>query len=415
MLGRLQPSRAYYTGLASLAVAGILVAYVFLHFVPKTHWFDTHDVALFYSESRWAAGDGVLYRDVPSEYPLLANLLFAACRVANDHCMPLPGDVRSYALLWIGFSWLVFLAMGHAIATRIDPDALWVWLTPGAVCFALLRFDVYPAATTLLALFAFREGRHLRGALWIGLTVALKGYALFALPAVLIYILRNRGWRTALGALALCVGPFVLCNLAVWGFAGFDAMLAPFRFHARRVNTGETSYDAFFYLTALLFDGHPVLSGPLPLVAQLVCAFGAAALRPKTFGELVNALLVSLLGFMSFALFYSPQFLLWILPVACFAADRPTRRLAVAFGWVTFLYYPVFVTSNAIGLTLAAAAAREGAIRLVFFRVSIVLITAIRFAMMGRALAVWSGDASSQPIYLPARWRGLVRGVIMER
>jgi hypothetical protein len=64
-------------------------------------------------------------------------------------------------------------------------------------------------------------------------------------------------------------------------------------------------------------------------------------MRPRNFEDLVNALLFAVLGFMSFSVFYSPQFVLWILPLVCFSASRVMLLSAIFFSWITYLYFPI--------------------------------------------------------------------------
>lgn len=383
MDGKLIPGRTYYALLALVAVAGLGAVYGVLMVLGPMHWLIRYDLRLYQIESAWTATDSVLYRDLPSEYPPAANLLFAACHIMTG------SDLNRFVLVWMSAAWLVYVGAGHLIATRIGLKALGLWLVPSAVYFSCVRFDIYPAAASLLALLAFRENRVLRGAFWFGLAIALKGYALFALPALLVYVLRNRGWRTALIATVLCLGPMMLGNLAVLSYGGWEGMLSPYRFHARRVNFGESTYDALYYLLAFCFDGPPVLGGTGPVLVQLACALGAAALRPKSFAELVHACLLGMLGFMSFSVFYSPQYILWLLPVAAFSEDRTVRRLAIAGAWLTFLYYPIFHVAGSDAVTLATAAEHGGALKLVLFRACVVGVTLVRFALMLAALRLW--------------------------
>ena len=44
---------------------------------------------------------------------------------------------------------------------------------------------------------------------------------------------------------------------------------------------------------------------------------------------------------MSFSVFYSPQFVLWIPPLVCFSRSRVMLISAIFLSWLTYLYYPV--------------------------------------------------------------------------
>src|SRR5262249_21768521 len=71
---------------------------------------------------------------------------------------------------------------------------------------------------------------------------------------------------------------------------------------------------------------------------QIVCALAAGAMRPRSFEDLINAFLFALLGFVSFSAFYSPQYLLWILPLICFSSSIIMLISAVLLSWLTYLF-----------------------------------------------------------------------------
>ncbi len=68
---------------------------------------DTYDMNVYYASSSWAVEGGRLYREVPSEYPLLANMIFAAARVLGY--LVFPGKLGFYAV-WIALAWLAFFS-----------------------------------------------------------------------------------------------------------------------------------------------------------------------------------------------------------------------------------------------------------------------------------------------------------------
>ena len=102
---------------------------------------------------------------------------------------------------------------------------------------------------------------------------------------------------------------------------------------------------------------------------QVGVAFAAAAMRPRRFEDLINAFLFAVLGFMSFSIFYSPQFVLWVLPVICFSTSRVMLISAVLFSWLTYLYFPISYDLRTMG---------RGRI----FKAAVVTISLLRLFMM---------------------------------
>jgi hypothetical protein len=316
-------------------------------------WFvDLFDLGQYYDRAKWIVGEGTLYRDVWSEYPLLPNLLFGVVRAIGAAF----GDsLNSFVVVWVAicaaaYAWL--LRSVWRDEARRDRLQLLMWLAPAPIYFALWRFDLFPAIATWLALRAASDERFRAGALWLGVAVAFKGYALFLLPAYASYVFARRGAREAITNLVIGGAPFAASLVVVFAFAGYHGVRMPFLFHSGRGLNGESTYDALAGLAGVTLP--PSLWGFVGATQwlQLAVALGAAALRPKTFDELVRAMLIAVVGFVAFSAFHSPQWMLWVLPVAYFSTSRAILGLAVAYGWVTWLFFPVAFDLAVGGVTL---------------------------------------------------------------
>src|SRR5690242_2869077 len=114
-----------------LLLAGVL-AVIPLYFawgwVAGSKVFTANDIRVYFASSRWAAGEGTLYRDVFSEYPLVPNLIFGAFRALAEAWRPLPSAFDSFTWLWVSGSWLLYLVTAYLIAARVFPRSEWVWL-----------------------------------------------------------------------------------------------------------------------------------------------------------------------------------------------------------------------------------------------------------------------------------------------
>jgi hypothetical protein len=333
--------------------------------------YDPHDIGVYFKSSQWAIGEGILYRDVFSEYPLLANLIFGAIRYVSHVLHPLSVESQSFALVWVAVSWLLYLLTIYLVASKISVRSIWLWLTPAILYFALYKFDIYPSLTTLIALLSIRDEKYRWGAFWLGITIALKGYALFLIPAYALFLFYKKGIREAVISFILCVAPFILGNLIVLAYAGVDGVLAPYQFHAVRGNNGESTYDAISFLLFNKLEINPRLAQLLQVSSALL----PLTLVPKTFDRLIDVFLIALLGFISFSTFYSPQYCLWITPLVCFSTSHKIRVLTILFSWLTFIYYP-------IGFDLKLKQWYGAIARTIFFKIPIIVITIIRFLIM---------------------------------
>lgn len=390
-------SRKIYEDPKLLLVLGILGAIIFYlswDTVTASKLFDRYDIDQYFMRSRWAIGEGVLFKEVWSDYLLLPNLLFGLFRLVSENLHPLSTSFQSFSWLWVTVSWFLYLWATYIIATKISTQSLWIWLAPAPIFFSLVRYDIYLVIATLFALLAVRNEKYIEGALWLGLMVALKGYALFAVPAYCVFVFYRKGLLTAIKVAVLCVGPFILGNLIVLGYAGMEGLRMPYAAQGDRPNIGDSTYDAvFFLLSPLSLAVSPISEVPLvptkiAQFLQISISFLAAGLRPKTFDELIDAFLIAILGFISFSKFYSPQFCLWVAPIACFSGSRNTRLLAVAFNWVSFIWYPVvqfFAGSRIVQskiLYLGGVSIALKALSLILYKVTVVVMSSVRVAMI---------------------------------
>ena len=378
-----------------LGAVGAIVLYLSWDAVTASKLFDRYDINEYYMRSRWAIGEGVLFKEVWSDYLLLPNLLFGLCRFFSENLHPLSTSFKSFSWLWVTVCWFLYLWATYIIATKVSTRALWIWFAPAPLFFALVRYDIYLIIATLFALLAIRSEKYLEGAMWLGLMVALKGYALFVMPAYCVFIFYRKGLPTAIKVALLCIVPFIVGNLIVLGYAGMEGMKMPYASQADRPNLGDSTYDAIFFLLSPLSFGTsqtidvPLVPTKIAQFLQISMAFLAAGLKPKTFDELIDAFLIAILGFISFSKFYSPQFCLWVTPIACFSASPNIRLLAVAFNWVSFIWYPVvqfFANSRIVqattlyfgGLSISLLGVSK-----ILYKFSVIVMSSVRVVMIG--------------------------------
>jgi hypothetical protein len=126
-----------------LGAVGAIVLYLSWDAVTVSKLFDRYDIDQYYIRSRWAIGEGVLFKEVWSDYLLLPNLLFGLFRFLSENLHPLSTSFKSFSWLWVTVSWFLYLWVTYIIATKVSTRALWIWLAPAPLFFALVRYDIY--------------------------------------------------------------------------------------------------------------------------------------------------------------------------------------------------------------------------------------------------------------------------------
>ena len=79
-VGKKALSPIMWTFLAAIAFVIAAILYVVGKKLGLRLAFDADDMGVYFKSARWVIEGGRLYREVPSEYPLLANITFAVLR-----------------------------------------------------------------------------------------------------------------------------------------------------------------------------------------------------------------------------------------------------------------------------------------------------------------------------------------------
>jgi uncharacterized membrane protein len=231
---------------------------------------------------------------------------------------------------------------------------------------SLNTYDAWPALLTVLALYLLLRERDLFAAAVLGLAVSAKVYPLVLVPLAGIYVWRRAGPRRAGLALAVLVAVVLVVVLP---FAAYDAhgVASSFRSQAERGLQIE-SLGASLLLVADrlgLYHAHVVettgiagrnLSGSLPdgvatatlvLEALAVVAVWPLYARARDLrGRLPLAFAAAVAGFLAFTKVFSPQYLVWLVPLVV-AAGEPVALVLTAVSLVLaqvwfFHYHALF-------------------------------------------------------------------------
>jgi Glycosyltransferase family 87 len=378
-----------------LLAAGVIAGAVVVHgplagnLGRQTRIFhDGHEIDIYRDRGSWFPRAARPYTDVFSEYPQLATYTFAVPYAA----LKLVGRPPTHQGYAIGFGVLMAaLLIGTMRGLRtLMPSGSRPWwllmLLPAQLYFTFNRYDMLPAALSVASFLCLVRGRPRWAAVLLGLGVAAKWYLLVLVPVFARHEqLRTRRlpWAMVPAFLLPCVA-FVALTVA---HSGWEGLAVPYRFHYGRGLNSE----GLFYLVAYAAQNvlHLDLQRPGVYRVLLALQFAVAGLalrgRIDSPRRLAAWSALSIAGFMLFAKFYSPQWIIWLMPfLALWLAGDGTRpppiaRVAavVGFDLLTTLYFPllfdgyarapglrglyfgVLVVKSALLLGLAVALARS--------------------------------------------------------
>jgi uncharacterized membrane protein len=313
--------------------------------------------------------DGSLpYRDVFVEYPPGAFAVFLpATAFGAEHYNAAFKSLM--ALCGIATIFLVALVLAELGASpgRLYAAVGLLAVSPAALGpISLNTYDAWPALLTVLALWLFLRGWELPAFAVLGLAISAKVYPLVLVPLACAYVWRRAGPRKlAYGLVAMiAVAAVVVVPFAAYAPHG---VFESFRSQAERGLQVE-SLGASLLLVADrlgLYDAQVVettgvagrnLSGSLPdavatatlvLEALAVIAVWLLYARARDLrARLPVAFAAAVAGFLAFTKVFSPQYLVWLVPLVV-AAGQPVAlaltaaSLVLAQAWF-FHYHALF-------------------------------------------------------------------------
>ena len=265
----------------------------------------------------------------------------------------------------------------HVSTARLWAGVLLFALSPLALGpISLNTYDAWPALLTVAALALLLAGRGVAAFGLLGAAFAAKVYPVVLIPPAAIFVWRTRGRESALQALAAftAVAAFILVPFLALAPHG---LVESFRAQAARSLQVESLAGSFlavadrlgvYSATVVHRTGHAVsydLVGSLPetlavlgSVAQVLAVLAVAWLylrRRDDPRRLTLAFAAAIAGFLAFTRFFSPQYLVWLVPFVPLlepAAWVMTAAVLVLAQVWFFHYRDVFALGGYVWLVL---------------------------------------------------------------
>ncbi|MDX6328545.1 MAG: hypothetical protein QOI83_928 [Streptomycetaceae bacterium] len=258
------------------------------------------------------------------EYPVLTGLFMQVASWFTPHSGSIQNQEQNYWLVNAGLLLVCTAVIAVAVArtNRRRPwDALLVALSPAFALTSTINWDLFAVALTALGMMLWSRSRPLAAGILIGLATAAKLYPVLLLGPLLLLCLRAghlRAWRSAFFGAAAA---WLVVNLPVMLLA-WPGWIKFYSFSQERgvdygsiwliisQRSGTTLAGANSYATALML-----------LLCAGIAALALYAPRRPRFAQLAFLVIAA---FILTNKVYSPQYVLWLIPLAALA--RPKWR-----------------------------------------------------------------------------------------
>ena len=256
------------------------------------------------------------------EYPVIQGaIMWITAKV-------IPNGINNYfytsalllALLFIFISFITF---------RMKPEFGYLLpLAPAAVASLYINWDLWAIAMMMLAIYWFDRKAEVASAVALGIAISTKFLPIFLLIPIAIIFFRQEKISKFLKYAAIAVATFALINLPV-------ALTTPvgwWRFYDLNLNRGSDWGSLWYSLSNLGLNlTHQNYLSILLLMIGL-SALTIFLLQLRTPPTLAHTAIFVMIIVMAVSKVYSPQYVLWLTPLAVIALiDR--RDLTVFWFW----------------------------------------------------------------------------------
>ena len=256
------------------------------------------------------------------EYPVIQGvIMWASAKVIPDGINNyFYGSALLLALLFIFISLITF---------RIKPEFGYLLpLAPAAVASLYINWDLWAIATMMLAIYWFDRKAEVASAVALGIAISTKFLPIFLLIPIAIIFFRQEQISKLFKYCAIAIATFAAINLPV-------ALTTPegwWRFYDLNLNRGSDWGSLWYALSNLGLNlTHQNYLSILLLMIGL-SALTIFLLQLRTPPTLAHTAIFVMIIVMAVSKVYSPQYVLWLTPLAIIAIiDR--RELTIFWFW----------------------------------------------------------------------------------
>ena len=231
---------------------------------------------------------------------------------------------------------LVLFFISAIIVRKIAPTYQYLFpLAPAVIAGLFINWDMWAVVSTLLAIYYFDKKKYEASGIWLGISIATKFFPIVLLLPIAIIFYRSSQIQLFYR--------YLFTTAIFWGAINIPIALTHFdgwwRFFKLNLERGA-DFGSIWYALSLLDIKIPYLDLIYPLLS-IVLFIGLAIylLKLPSTPNLAAIALFALVIFTTAGKVYSPQYILWLTPLAVIALQNSKQLITFWFWQATEITY----------------------------------------------------------------------------
>ncbi|NBQ60196.1 MAG: mannosyltransferase [Actinobacteria bacterium] len=253
---------------------------------------------------------------------------------------------------------IILFLISALIVRKIKPEFSYLYPVAPAVAASLfINWDLWATVTALAAIYLFDKKKYEASSIWLGISIATKFFPMvFLLPiAIIFYKQRSlKDFYLYLFKSILIAAAFNL-PLAVIYFDGW------WRFFRLNLNRAD-DFGSIWYAANLLGFKLPAINYLYPIITILLfIVLGFLLIKLPMTPKLAQVAFFAVVVFTTTSKVYSPQYVLWLTPLAVIALTKSSQQITFWLWQATEIIYHLAIWQYLAGYSGATFGLPAGA------------------------------------------------------
>jgi len=220
---------------------------------------------------------------------------------------------------------ITILFFGCALIVRkMQPKLINLFIfAPAVIASLFINWDIWAVVTALLAIYYFDQKKFEPSAIWLGVSISTKFFPIVLLLPIAIIFYRDKKINDLLR--------YLFTTFIIWAAFNLPIMLTYFdgwwRFYKLNLERGA-DFGSIWYGLSLLNINSPALNSIYLLLSiGLFTGFTFYLIKLKKTPKLAQVAIFAVVIFTTVGKVYSPQFVLWLTPLAVIALTNSRQQI----------------------------------------------------------------------------------------